>query len=499
MRTAFQFSAADREQLRRRGVSVAEAERQLDLLRDPPAAAALTRACRLGDGITVLADDERKALADAWDRATPELRVVKFVPASGAATRMFAFAEMGDPEAQHIDALVRGCDDLPFRTELDSLATIPWTELSRRPRELLRLIADDTGLGLASRPKGLIPFHRYDTGARTAFEEHLHEAAGYARGQAGAVRLHFTVPVEHRKSFEAARSDSSRRAAEATGAHFEIEFSTQDAATDTLGLTEDGSPLRSSSGELVFRPAGHGALLENLGQMNADVIFIKNVDNVAPAHRHATTAAWKKYLGGRLLDLRDRSFQLLNRLERDDPGAPADALRFCAEDLALALPEDLESRPVESLRPDLIGLLDRPIRVCGVVQNVGEPGGGPFWISDPAGIQRGQIVEGSQVNRGDPGQASIFDSATHFNPVDLACSVRNRNGELYELARYADPSTSFVADKRREGRPIRALERPGLWNGAMARWNTAFVEVPLATFTPVKSLLDLLRPEHQPG
>lgn len=499
MQTGFQLSTADIERLRGRGIRTSEAERQLDLLRNPPPPARLARACRPGDGVTVLSESKALELEQAWDRAAGEHTVVKFVPASGAATRMFSIQGGGDSRpSPHLAELANGIADLPFADALQRRARVSVSELRRRPTELLRLLTEEAGLGLASRPKGLLPFHRYADRARTAFEEHLFEAAGYARGSDASVRVHFTVAAEHREAFEDTAEAACRRAAAATGADFEVGFSTQDPATDTLGLAGNGEPLRGAAGDLVFRPAGHGALLRNLARLDADIVFIKNIDNIAPVDRHPLTATWKKCLGGRLLELRRYSFDLIDRLERGED-ATGEASAFCSKHLTLAFGEGFETAGAASDPAFWVDRLDRPLRVCGVVRNVGEPGGGPFWVSDAEGVESGQIIEASQIEHQDTEQHSIFEAATHFNPVDLVCAPHDRGGRSYDLAAYADPATSFVAKKSHQGNPILALERPGLWNGAMAGWNTAFVEVPLATFTPVKTVLDLLRPEHQPG
>ncbi len=545
MPSGTQFSSTDREDLERRGIPLEEARRQLRLLEKPPPPVVLERACRVGDGIAVLEPSRWSDLERAWEVAVRKLRVVKFVPAAGAATRMFSFlseaaeslgdsgraaleqaADLGDSAASQALELADGIRVLPFAPALATLAAerrIDLADLHHRPLALGALIAGSEGLDLAALPKGLVPFHTYPSEIRSSFEEHLYEAVGYARSRDHVVALHFTVASEHLPLFEKAARRAAKAAGQSTGIDFEIEFSAQDPATDTLAITlavsDDGSPepLRSRAGRMVFRPAGHGALIANLGRLDADVAFIKNIDNIARAEHHRETAAWKRRLGAHLLDLRKRSFELLDRLERSHPLAEVraatratdDALSFCRENLALTLPAAIEGLGPETLRSFLVERLDRPLRVCGVVENVGEPGGGPFWVAEgdeasEPGVgrgkqlgQSGQIVESSQIDLESGDQADIFRSASHFNPVDVVCALRDRNGRPYDLSRFTDPSLCFVARKKHRGRSIRALERPGLWNGAMAYWNTAFVEVPLGTFTPVKTILDLLRPEHQ--
>jgi hypothetical protein len=334
--------------------------------------------------------------------------------------------------------LLAGGEETPERKKfLESSAALPFAH--RNFEELART------------PKGLLPFHAYPGAPRTPFEEHLHEAAGTVRDAAGLCRVHFTVSPEHRKAFEDKLAEIRPGVESATGARFSVSFSEQSPATDTIAGGADGGPFRTAAGGLLFRPGGHGALLKNLedvARAGGDVVLVKNVDNVVPDARRGPTLLWKRLLTG-----------LLVRLER------------------------------ESRR-------DRPIRVCGVVRNEGEPGGGPFWVAGPRG-ETLQIVESAQVDLADPAQEAIWKTATHFNPVDLACSLRDAVGQPFDLARFVDENAVFIAEKTHEGRPLKALERPGLWNGAMALWETVFVEVPKETFAPVKTVLDLLRPEHR--
>jgi hypothetical protein len=418
------LSAADRAAIAAHGLTEAEVARQLALFRDPPAPQRLARAATAGDGVLRLAEGEHAELLALADEAARAGRLTKFVPASGAASRMFAFLLAEGPETPEKKRFLESEDAFAF--------------------------AGDPGR-LAATPKGLLPFHRHPEGARTAFEEHLHEAAGTVRDAAGLCRVHFTVSPEHRKAFEDKLAEIRPRVTRATGARFAVSFSEQSPATDTIAGGADGGPFRTASGDLVFRPGGHGALLKNLGDVaraGGDVVLVKNVDNVVPDARRGPTLLWKRLLTG-----------LLVRLER------------------------------ASRR-------DRPIRVCGVVRNEGEPGGGPFWVAGPEGESL-QIVESAQVDLADPAQAEIWRTATHFNPVDLACSLRNAAGDPFDLGRFVDENAVFIAEKTHEGRPLKALERPGLWNGAMAFWETVFVEVPKETFAPVKTVLDLLRPEHR--
>jgi hypothetical protein len=417
-----ELSDADREGIRARGLTVEEIERQAALLTNPPPAVALARPCTAGDGVETIAAGEHEELLALADEAARAGRLSKFVPASGAASRMFAFLQSG-----------AGGDEVR-RFEAN--------------RHRFPFSADDVE-ALAALPKGLLPFHRHAGTARTAFEEHLAEAAATVRDADRICRLHFTVSPDHRAAFAAALEDAKPRLERETGARFDVRFSEQSPSTDTVALDASGRLFRDGAGRILFRPGGHGALLKNLEESGGDVVLVKNIDNVVPDARRAPTVLWKRLLAGYLV-----------RLER-------------------------------------AGSRSRPLRVCGVVRNEGEPGGGPFWVAGPDGESR-QIVESAQVDLANPAQAAIWGAATHFNPVDLACSLRDAFGRPFELSRFVDERAVFVARKSHEGRDLLAFERPGLWNGAMALWETVFVEVPGETFAPVKTLLDLLREEHQP-
>lgn len=525
---ASQFTAADSEQMSSLGISPEEAERQLALFRDPPAPVRLDRPATVGDGIVRLSDDEAGRLEERAAVAAEAGEMAKFVPASGAASRMFRrleaaqrresrdrrslvrAAEEGDEPAEAALRFLERLDDFAFGDDLAAALERAGRDLRelRRRGEVGTILdhllgeAEGHGLGYAPAPKGLIPFHRYPDGSRrTAFEEHLVEAADHVRDARDVCRLHFTVAPEHREGFERLLAEARERLAERLGARFEVEFSHQSHATDTLAVDPEDRPFRLADGRLLFRPGGHGALIGNLGSVAAPVVFVKNVDNVVPEGDQGPVVRWKNRLGGKLLELRDGVFEHLGRLEEGsaDEGAVEAAAELAARELGRGLPARLSGAPAEERRRALIDLLDRPLRVCGVVENVGEPGGGPFWVEGPEGELSLQIVEASQVDPDDPAQQDVLGSATHFNPVDLVCSLADRHGRRYDLERFVDPSTVFIAGKSHEGRKLKALERPGLWNGAMAGWNTVFVEMPLATFAPVKTVFDLLRPAHQAG
>jgi len=522
------FTAADLEQMSSLGIPPEEAERQLGLFRDPPAPVRLDRPATVGDGIVQLGEEEAGRLEERAAEAAEGGALAKFVPASGAASRMFRgleaaqrreardrrslarAAEEGDGPAEAALRFLERLDDFAFCDDLAAALERAGHDLRelRRRGEVGTILdhllgeAGGRGLGYASAPKGLIPFHRYPDGnRRTPFEEHLVEAADHVRDERDLCRLHFTVAPEHREGFERLLAEARERLGERLGARFEVDFSHQAHATDTLAVDLQDRPFRLADGSLLFRPGGHGALIGNLGSVRAPVVFVKNVDNVVPEGDQGRVVRWKDRLGGKLLALRDGAFEHLARLEERtaDEAAVAAAAGFAARELGRPLPARLAGAPVEERRRALVELLDRPLRVCGVVENVGEPGGGPFWVTGADGEATLQIVEASQVDANDPAQQEVLGSATHFNPVDLVCSLADRRGRRYDLERFVDPSTVFIAEKSHEGRKLKALERPGLWNGAMAGWNTVFVEVPLATFAPVKTVFDLLRPAHQAG
>jgi len=524
-----EFTPDDRRQMKHLGLSEDEVRRQLALFEDPPPPVRLVEPATLGDGLVRVGETRREALLARFDRAMEAGSISKMVPASGAATRMFRSLDRwleasGTEPTDEVLTLVRRLGDFAFADEWAEMvgdAGLDLQELRTRAlagreteaaRTLLELLLTDRGLGYSDLPKGLIPFHRYPEpeGARTPFEEHLVEAAWYARDAEDRCRLHFTVPPEHEARFEELLATRGRELAARLGVGFEVRFSHQEHSTDTIAVTPENELFRQDDGSLLFRPGGHGALIENLDALaraGADVVFLKNIDNVVPEDRQETVVLWKKLLGGTLLELRERTWELLERLATagaaEDEALLDAAETFLTGALSHPLPDGLSGSDAEpeERRRDLLHRLDRPLRVCGMVRNEGEPGGGPFWVrskGDSGARELSlQIVEMSQIDTQDPVQRAIVQEATFFNPVDLACSVRDHRGEPYDLHRFIDEATVFIAEKSHQGRPLKALERPGLWNGAMAGWNTVFVELPLETFAPVKTVFDLLRPEHR--
>lgn len=464
------------------GLTPAALETQLKNFREGFPFLPVTRAASCGDGIRVLDAAGIEQAAARYDRAKESLRVVKFVPASGAATRMFKdlfeFVCEGRRTAV-VGELLANRRRFAFWPELRTIIGDDADEL----RTVENIVAE--GLRYGETPKGLVSFHRYGDEVRKAVEEHLVEGAQYAAA-GGEVKIHFTVSPEHLTRFEALLAEKIPGYESRFGVKYRISFSVQDPSTDTLAVNPDCTPFRRADGRLLFRPAGHGALIGNLGKIDADIVFVKNIDNVTTDARRSDTVLYKKALAGVLLALQERIFEYLMALEV--PGAELEPIAaFIENELCVKLPKDYGTALLRQV-------LDRPIRVCGMVRNEGEPGGGPFWVAGADGLETLQIAESNQIA---PEKRELMRSATHFNPVDLVCSFRTSKGGRFDLREFVDPATGFISRKSDGGRELLAQELPGLWNGAMARWNTVFVEVPITTFSPVKVVTDLLRPEHQ--
>lgn len=464
------------------GLTPAALETQLKNFREGFPFLPVTRAASCGDGIRVLDAAGIEQAAARYDRAKESLRVVKFVPASGAATRMFKdlfeFVREGCRTAV-VGELLANRRRFAFWPELRTIVGDDADEL----RTVENIVAE--GLRYGETPKGLVSFHRYGDEVRKAVEEHLVEGAQYAAA-GGEVKIHFTVSPEHLTRFEALLAEKIPGYESRFGVKYRISFSVQDPSTDTLAVNPDCTPFRRADGRLLFRPAGHGALIGNLGKIDADIVFVKNIDNVTTDARRGDTVLYKKALAGVLLALQERIFEYLMALEV--PGAELEPIAaFIENELCVKLPKDYGTALLRQV-------LDRPIRVCGMVRNEGEPGGGPFWVTGADGLETLQIAESNQIA---PEKRELMRLATHFNPVDLVCSFRTSKGGRFDLQEFVDPATGFISRKSDGGRELLAQELPGLWNGAMARWNTVFVEVPITTFSPVKVVTDLLRPEHQ--
>lgn len=502
----------DKALLDRKGISEEKLNSQLACFAKGFPYLKLAAAASVEKGILVPSPDEEQAYLAAWQAYTenPAHRVVKFVPASGAASRMFKdmfafadasydvpttnfekkfFAEL--PHAAFFSDLNAACQRLHGK-DIDALLA------EGQYKAVVRAMLDAEGLNYGALPKGLLKFHRYEAGARTPLEEHLVEGALYARQQDGSVNVHFTVSPEHRPLFEQLVAAVVPAYEKEYGVHYHVSFSEQKPSTDTVAANADNTPFRKADGSLLFRPGGHGALIENLNDIEADVVFVKNIDNVVPDRLKDDTVRYKQLLAGVLVSLQEKAFAYLRKLDSgkytmDDL---REMLQFVQKELCTKNPETKLLEDTE-LAIYLRKKLNRPMRVCGMVRNVGEPGGGPFLAYNADGTISLQILESSQIDMADPEKKAMFEKGTHFNPVDLVCALKDYQGHAFHLPDYVDPQTGFISHKSKDGKELKALELPGLWNGAMSDWSTVFVEVPLSTFNPVKTVNDLYREQHQ--
>lgn len=506
------FSKEDLLQIQQKGMSEAQIEAQLECFRKGFDFLKLKGAASVGEGIIAPSDDEAEAYIQAWNDYKVEGHcITKFVPASGAASRMFknvfeflnADYEVPTTDFEkiffahiHSFAFFDALNDACFLNEGKGVDAL--IEESNYKAVAENMLGEE-GLNYGQLPKGLLQFHAYDDCAKTPVEEHLTEAALYASSR-GEAEVHFTVSGEHRELFEELLE---RVVPEAQAKHkitYKVSLSEQKPSTDTIAVNMDNTPFRTGEGKLLFRPGGHGALIENLNDLESDIVFIKNIDNVVPDRLKSDTVFWKQVIAGVLVQAQKKVFGFLRLLDsgkfnHDDL---EDMIRFLRHTLCCDVP-NLKNLEDTELHIFLKKKFNRPIRVCGVVKNVGEPGGGPFLAYNPDGSISLQILESSQIDQNNPEYVEMFTKGTHFNPVDLVCAVRNYKGEKFNLPDYVDPATGFISYKSKDGNELKALELPGLWNGAMSDWNTIMVEVPLTTFNPVKTVNDLLRPQHQPA
>lgn len=520
----FELTEQDLKQLSDIGISKSAFEQQLARFEKGFPYLSIVRSADEENGIQVLTEERKGELLRTWERTLndPAISVVKFVPASGAASRMFKelyqYLDGADPSAQ-VQEVLDHLSDFAFYDALNRACmlheggrTVPKLIERGEGRTVIRHLLNDSGLDYGHLPKALILFHKYSTAPRTAAEEHLAEGAKYADTCRGRVQVHYTLSPEHIKPFETMLSRRRGEIEETFTTVFDVTYSTQKASTDTVAVDMSNQPLRDEEGKLVFRPGGHGALIENLNDINADVIFIKNIDNVVPDFKRTDTIIYKKVLGGYVVELRDRVYKYM--VELQDPRRVSEGLICEVQDFlrqAFSIEtETLERNSMDDIigemehaqRKDKVvrelrGLLNRPIRVCGMVRNEGEPGGGPYIVRDDKGITSLQILESTQIDMDDPQARAAFENGRYFNPVDLVCCTKDFRGNNFDLRLFVDPETGFISHKSSGGKELKALERPGLWNGAMSRWNTAFVEVPASTFNPVKTVNDLLRPAHR--
>ncbi len=506
------FNNQDLEQLTAHGISRNTAESQMARFASGFPFLKLAGSATVGKGICKLdADSEDKAIARWQQYLADGGEVAKFVPASGAASRMFkalfSFVNGDEDTAKEgspVAALLANLENLPFINELNAttvkLYGMPTDALlaAGRQKEIISAIIGNEGMNYGALPKAMLTFHKYENGdTRTPLEEHLAEGAQTAATN-GKVNLHFTVSADHRKLFEDKIKEVQKGMEDRYGVKYDISLSEQKPSTDTLAATLDNQPFRTDDGKLVFRPGGHGALIANLGDMDSAVVFIKNIDNVVPDSLRQSTVRYKQVLAGTLILAHDKIAHYLNMLHQGCYSA--DDLKQMVEFMRTTLCTEsplFDSLSESELADYLEKKFNRPVRVCGMVRNDGEPGGGPFIAANADGSVSPQILESTQIDTANDAYMAMMNSATHFNPVDLICYIKDCNGNRFDLTRYIDHNTGFISSKSLGGKDLRALELPGLWNGAMSDWNTIFVEVPSSTFNPVKTVNDLLRPAHQ--
>lgn len=504
------ITASDKQLLDKKGITEDDLQKQLDFFKQGFPFLKLAAAASVKKGIMSVSEEEEKEYAEAWDvYRTLDKKVVKFVPASGAASRMFKdlfeFLEASytEPTTAFEKKFFDGLSKFAFYEDLDAVcinnegADIETLVARGDYKAVVDNLLNAKGLNYGGLPKGLLKFHRYDDYSRTPVEEHLKEGDLYAKDNDNEVTIHFTVSPEHREMFEQLVADRAPRMDVNHAVQFKVSFSEQKPSTDTIAADANNEPFRDENGQLLFRPGGHGALIENLNELDADVVFVKNIDNVVPDKFKVTETKYKKILAGVLVEKQKKIFEYLRLIDsgKYTHDELMEILYFLQNVLNVKNPEIKFLEDAE-LVLYLKRKLDRPCRVCGMVKNVGEPGGGPFLAVNSDGTISPQILESSQIDMDDPEKKQMFEQGTHFNPVDLVCGVKDYRGQRFNLKDFVDNNTGFISLKSKNGKELKALELPGLWNGAMSDWNTIFVEVPIDTFNPVKTVNDLLREHH---
>lgn len=503
------LSNEDKIQLSERGITEAQIESQLNDFKNGFPFLKLKSAATEGEGILVLSTENKQHYIDVWNTyISNDSKIMKFVPASGAASRMFKnlfeflSSENSVPTTDFEHNFFNNITNFAFYDALNAVCikneglNINQLIEAGHYKTIVENLLLTKGLNYGQLPKGLLQFHKYADSARTPLEEHLVEAALYASSN-GKAQIHFTVSHEHKHLFEALVHEVLPKYEHMFGVKYDVSFSEQKSATDTIAANMDNEPFRDN-GKLLFRPGGHGALIENLNDLQSDIIFIKNIDNVVPDRLKADTVEYKKVLAGVLVELQGRAFSYLRQLDSGiySHSDLEEIIRFIQQNLCCRN-ESIKTLEDAELVIYLKKKLNRPMRVCGMVRNVGEPGGGPFLAYNNDGTVSLQVLESSQIDTNNPEYMKMFNEGTHFNPVDLVCALKDYKGNKFNLPEYVDKKTGFISYKSKNGKDLKALELPGLWNGAMSDWNTVFVEVPLSTFNPVKTVNDLLRSQHQ--
>jgi hypothetical protein len=511
------FSEKDLAQIKKRGSNLDEVKQQINNFETDFPFLKVVKAATVGDGITKLDETQIRQFQEAYENNLPDKKIVKFVPASGAASRMFKalftmkdsyqgtdedLAELeSDQGFQSLYTFFNRIEDFAFFADLEESLTNEGTiqELiaDRKHALILEYLLTEKGLDYGSLPKGLLAFHSYGDETRTPAVEHLVEAANYGTTKGGKAYLHLTVSPEHREKFSSHIHSVKTSIEQKYGVEIDVSYSEQKPSTDTIAVDMENQPFRNDDGTILFRPGGHGALIENLNEIDADVVFIKNIDNVVPDRLKGVTYTYKKALAGVLLDFQSKIFNYLSLLDNGSDVNLSEIESFLENEVCIMPPKGYAKMDQSGKVAYLKNKLNRPIRICGMVKNEGEPGGGPFWAQNSDGSVSLQIAESAQIDKNDSEQKNLMQNATHFNPVDLICSFRDANGKSFNLLNYRDPQTGFISGKSKDGKELKAQELPGLWNGAMSDWNTIFVEVPIETFNPVKTVNDLLRDQHQ--
>lgn len=513
------LSSEDFVEIYNHGISSDDILKQLKFFKKGIAKSNLISPATVNNGILSLTESDFEKKAAFFDSQKEELKIKKFVPASGAATRMYkfltAFLNDFDIKKETINAYINrnndkelaifiiGMEKFPFFDEVDKKLREIYPDFESLERDFknyyfIKLLLSPEYFNSANKPKAVLPFHQYVDHIANPIEEHLNECVHYATSK-NVSNLHFTVSEIHQNLFEKAVDEVREKIEKPSGVQINIGYSYQNKSTDSINVDAKNKIVRSSNGNLIFRPGGHGALIENLNNLNADIIFIKNIDNVIQNHIDKITL-YKKALGGVLIEVQQKVFKYLKVIEDQqiNEDSLSDLTEFLSKKLNIELGKDFHKFTFENKINKIKEVLDRPIRVCGMVRNEGEPGGGPFWIMNRKGEISLQIVETSQVDLSNKKQLEILEEATHFNPVDLVCGIKNYKGQKFDLKEFVDHKSGFIVEKSIEGKPVRSYELPGLWNGSMANWLTVFVAVPLITFNPVKTVNDLLKPAHQP-
>lgn len=512
------YTKEDLKHFKNRDIKSQQVDLQLDNFKKGFDYVNLSEPATIGNGITPIVPEDTTRLIEEYEKTIPTAQILKMVPASGSATRMFkdlfSFIENYSGSEEEFLKLMQNKDSgtmydfflkinqLPFYTRLKAVMWSAGKDIEkliekREYIEVLKYILTNKGLNYGNTPKGLIDFHIYRDFVRTAFDEHIVEGALYA-SNGKTSKIHFTISEEYADLFKSRLKKVTKVFEKMFNVKYEVTFSAQKESTDTVSIDQEGNILRDSEGKIVFRPGGHGALIYNLDELKADIIFIKNIDNVVPDRAKNDTIKYKKALAGILLELQKKIFGYLVLLDKKPSGEQLDEITaFVNSEIGYKDAAGLTFKDQKERIKHLQNILNRPIRVCGMVKNEGEPGGGPFWVKNTDGSSRLMIIESAQINLGSKEQNKIFEQSTYFNPVDLVCGVMNYKGKKFDLEKFIATDQGFITSKSYKGKDIKVQELPGLWNGAMANWITVFIEVPSTTFTPVKTVSDLFHFEHK--